>query len=855
MNSLLELLPEMEALRDREAIVLASSYRTRKWTYRELYRHIQGVARELDARGLAPGDRLLLWGENRPEWVAVYWAALARGVTVVPLDFRSSKAFVMRVQRNVEAKLLVHGAEVDAGAIGLSQLSLQDVGGLDSEEPLEPIAATGDDMVQIIYTSGTTGEPRGVVHRHKNLVANLGPIRNEIRKYAAYARPFQPIRFLDLLPLSHVFGQFTGLFVPVVMGGSVAFMQAIHPSAIIETIRRERISVLTTVPRFLSGLRGELERRFDLESEEEADPQGVGVLGGLARWWRHRDVHSAFGWKFWAILSGGAPLAPEDEAFCWRLGFVLVQGYGLTETSSLVATNHPFQPKRGAIGKAVGSQRIKLAEDGEILVRGDNVSLEYFGAGAPSESSEKAWLHTGDLGEIGDDGALYYKGRKKDVIVGADGMNVYPADVEAVLNAQPEIKEAVVVGQPSDKGDVVHAVLLGQPGEHHAEAAIKRANATLEPHQRVRAWTVWPEDDFPRTKSTFKIRRGEVLAHLKAPGSDERAALATPSRRVRTLLAQQIGRAGETMRDADRLSEELGLSSLDRIELLTHLEEQTGRELSEEEMTRVTTLGDLERFLENAAPVPRGRPGASPLRGVVRYGRIAPMRFARAAFREGVIRPLFRHYLPLTVEGELELENLSGPVIFAANHQSNLDTLAILTALPFAWRGRVAPAVQQEYFDAHLKNKGSASESLSAAIQYWLAIVLVNVFPLARTSAGARDGLRFAGALADDGYSILIYPEGRLTRDGSIEPFQEGVGLLAVRLQAPVIPIHLSGLFDILSVNDRWPKRGPVRVRFGEALWFRESQDYREVTQTIADAVMTLARRPDSSPSTPDENA
>ncbi len=156
-----------------------------------------------------------------------------------------------------------------------------------------------------------------------------------------------------------------------------------------------------------------------------------------------------------------------------------------------------------------------------------------------------------------------------------------------------------------------------------------------------------------------------------------------------------------------------------------------------------------------------------------------------------------------------------------------------------------APAVQQEYFDAYLKKTGSASERLSAAIQYWLAIVLANVFPLARTSAGTRDGLRFAGALADEGYSILIYPEGRLTRDGSIEPFQAGVGLLAVRLQIPVIPIHLSGLYDILSFDDRWPKRGPVRVRFGGALSFRESQDYREVTETIEEAVTSLARRLD----------
>ena len=255
-------------------------------------------------------------------------------------------------------------------------------------------------------------------------------------------------------------------------------------------------------------------------------------------------------------------------------------------------------------------------------------------------------------------------------------MNVYPADVEAVLDAQPEIKEAVVVGQPSDKGDVVHAVLLLAEG--HAEAAIQRANAELEVHQRVRAWTVWPEDDFPRTKSTFKIRRGEVQSRLKAPESDERTASAPPSRRVRALVAAQLGRSSETMSDADQLSEELGLSSLDRIELLTRLEEQTGRELSEEEMARVTTLGELERFVESAAPARARAPDRALLSGLARYGRVAPLRFARAAFRESVIRPLFRHYLPLTIEGELEI--LSGPVIFAANHQSNLDTLAIVTA-------------------------------------------------------------------------------------------------------------------------------------------------------------------------------
>lgn len=834
MKTLQELLPEIDRLGDREAVLHRSGFRTRRWTYRKLSRHIQGVGESFDERELVQGDRILLWGENRPEWVAVFWAAVARGITVVPMDFRSSGALVSRIQRAVNAKLLVHGSAVDASTMpNLSRISLEAIGGYESDRKLDVTHVEESDIVQILYTSGTTGEPKGVVHRHRNLVANLTPIRDEAAKYSLYMRPFQPIRTLDLLPLSHVFGQFTGLFVPVVMGGAVAFLDEVHPAAIIETLRRERISVLSTVPRFLSSLRGELDRRFDLDKAIATAPStGKGLSGGLRRWWRHRDVHSAIGWKFWAIVSGGARLPEEDEEFWYRLGLVLVQGYGMTETSSLVTTNHPFHPKRGSLGKPVGNQQIKLTADGEILVRGDNVSLEYWdskGGNDPEEPESATWLHTGDLGEIRQDGVLYYKGRKKDVIVRADGMNVYPGDVEAALSKRPEIKEAVVLGRASEQGDVVHAVLLMASGQ--AEDAVRAANSELEPHQRVQEWTVWPEDDFPRTESTFKIKRHEILARL-----------ATPSPRqgghgARDILARQLGRE---LGDADRLSDELGLTSLDRVELLTQLERELGHELSETDLGKVETVEQLEAWASHAPP-PSSQ--SSPMNGLVRYGRIAPIRFVRSLFREAVIRPLFQHYLPLTVEGDLA--GVRRPVIFAANHQSNLDTLAVLTSLPTPWRRTIAPVVQQEYFAAYLEQRGRVAERISAALQYWLAVVLVNVFPLPRSGSSTRPTLRFAGSLVDDGYSILIFPEGRLTRDGAMGTFKPGVGLLAVRLGLPVVPIHLDGLFTILSFQDRWPKAGPVSVRFGKPLYFHSNESFEEATRRIEAAVKELGRRSD----------
>jgi two-component system phosphate regulon sensor histidine kinase PhoR len=278
MKTLVELLSDMEELGEREAVVYHDGLRTRKWSYGELLRAIAGVAEELTSRGLTPGDRLLLWGENRPEWVAVFWAAVLRRFTLVPVDFRSSRAFVSRVQKDVGAKLLIHGASVDTEGLDLPSVDFEAVSRMRSDARLTLEGVDPEDVVQVIYTSGTTGEPKGVVHRHRHLAPNLRPIRREIRKYGGLARPFQPIRFLDLLPLSHVFGQFAGLYVPVLMGGSVVFLKEVHPGAIIETIRRERVSVLISVPRFLESLRREIERRVD-RSRPHRSP---GLWGGLA---------------------------------------------------------------------------------------------------------------------------------------------------------------------------------------------------------------------------------------------------------------------------------------------------------------------------------------------------------------------------------------------------------------------------------------------------------------------------------------------------------------------------------------------------------------------------------------------
>jgi long-chain acyl-CoA synthetase len=474
MQTLADLLPDIERLGTREAVRWSNGYRTWIASYAELYGKIGTVVRQFDDRLLQKGDRVLIWADNRLEWMATFWACVARGIEAVPVDYRFSTDLVDRIRNEAQPKLIVDDRWLD------------NIATLPPVCQFTPSPVTPDDIVEIVYTSGTTGEPKGVVHRHRNICSNLRPFHKEIAKYRMWARPFQPVRILDLLPLSHMFGQSQGLFIPLFLEGSVAFTSDIHPGKIIHYIHDNRISVVVCVPRILENLKNEVERRGILPRHSS---------GILRTMWRHRSVHRWFGWKFWAFVVGGARVDSDLEEFWKGLGFAVIQGYGLTEASPVVAVNHPFDTRTGSLGKVVEGQDVQIAPDGEILVRGESVT------------TGGDWLHTGDLGEIDSEGRLYYRGRKKDLIVTPEGLNVHPEDVERVLNALPEVRESAVIGN-----DHVHAVLILNDPHAGVDALIRRANERLEAHQRIRTWSLWPYDDFPRTASTLKIKRHAISA-------------------------------------------------------------------------------------------------------------------------------------------------------------------------------------------------------------------------------------------------------------------------------------------------------------------------------------------------------
>src|SRR5204863_71611 len=589
-------------------------------------------ARELANRGIAKGERVLIWGPNSAEWVAAFFGCALRGVIVVPMDDAAAPEFALRVAQQVGAKLMVCSREhAQNGLPTLLLDDLQEALGRHSAEPYNPVPIEASDPLEIVFTSGTTAEPKGVVISHGNVLGNVAPLEEEIRKYLKYERFVHPVRFLNLLPLSHVFGQFLGIFLPQLLGGTVIFQDTLKPVDVINTIHRERVSVLVAVPRILQSLKEKIER--DLE------------------------------------------------------------------------------------------------EDG--------------------------WYHTGDLGELDPDGNLYFKGRKKDVIVTPAGMNVYPEDLEAALRRQPEVKDCVVLGLPRDGNAEPCAVMILRDSIA-AEPVVQRANQSLAEYQRIRTWFVWPEEDFPRT-STQKPRTNVILQAVQANLVSKSAAGSSP---LAELLSRVTGRnPGELRADAN-LENDLNLRSLDRVELFGALEDRYQMDLSETQFTSVKTVGDLEAML-------RGKPPARVRYHYPRWAQRWPVTWIRLLTHYLLMRPAVLLLGWPHIEGRENLHGVRGPVLVICNHIGDVDVGFVQTALPARIRHKLATAAGGEALEI-LRTPPPERAFFGRAydrVKWALGVSLLNLFPLPR-EAGFRESFAYAGESVDRGYSVLVFPEGHHTTDG-----------------------------------------------------------------------------------------
>src|SRR6267142_197809 len=838
VESLLNFVRTYAALGDEIAVRQRRGYRTESWTYGQIAEGANRLARELEVRGLAKRDAVLLWGENSAEWIAAFLGCLLRGVIVVPIDHASSMEFACRVSREVNAKLIIRAnAHRECGAVpsipleSLFTITAQHDSSLYPSPPL-----TRQDTLEIIFTSGTTAEPRGVMISHGNVLANIEPLQAEIQKYLRYEKLFHPLRFLNLLPLSHVFGQMLGVFIPSLLAGTVVFIDSLKPAEFMDTIRRERVSVVVAVPRFIESLQREVERREEREGTTERFRRNFALAEKqhfLRRWWRFRKIRSRLGWKFWAFISGGAALPKQTETFWNRLGYAVIQGYGMTETTSLISLNHPFRSAQGSIGKVFPGMEVRVDENGEILVRGENVATAYRQKGLTLSVAESdGWFRTGDMAEKDATGSLYFKGRRKNVIVTPAGMNIYPEDLEKALRMQSGIRDCVVIGLERDGNAEPCAVLLLNGSDGNAAAVIEAANQSLAEYQKIRHSFLWPEADFPRTPTQKPILPYIREVVQKATNGGTESAPAGDS--LAGLIARIIGRPIQLRSGDAELETDLHLTSLDRVELMSALEERHQLDLSETQFQDVNTIAQLEKLLTQSHHAPNQHVFPTwPQHRVITLMRLAiyyllawPATYLLAAPR---------------IRGRENLRGVQGPVLVVCNHVTYLDIAWILPALPARFRNRLATAMGGERLARMRRPSNSLSlfERFMERLRYFLALSLFNVFPLPQQSGFLRS-FAFAGDLADRRWNVLVFPEGKTTEDGEMIPFRSGIGLLAKQLNIPVVPIYLDGLFDLKQRERILARPGRVRVTIGVPVRFAPNQDANEITRELERRVREL---------------
>lgn len=829
------------SLENETAFAYRRGFRTHRWSYRETAQLAFRFARELERRHIGKGNRVMLWGENCAEWVAAFFGCMLRGAVAVPMDKISAPEFARRVASDVDAKLIICSGALMAEAAGLPLLELESaVETLAHHSPAayEPVDITRADPAQIVFTSGTTAEPRGVVLTHGNILSSVDPIEREIPNYRKYERIFHPIRFLHMLPLSHVFGQTMGMFIPPVIAGTVFFQDSYKPADVVETIRRNRISVLVAVPRVAESLKGKLEA--DLGPAIRKNWTVAENEKFLKRWWRFRKVHSHLGWKFWAIISGGAALDQITEEFWRRLGYAVIQGYGLTETSSLISLNHPFKIGRRSIGKVLPGREMKLdPATGEILVRGENVAQQYWqGKELKPVTGEEGWFRTGDLGAMDEEGNLYFKGRSKNVIVTPAGLKIYPEDLEQALRQRPEVRDCVVFGVARGGNAEACAVLLLR-NDDSAASVVAKANQSLADYQKIRCWLAWPDEDFPRTptqKPKMDVIRRVAEAQLSADGA---AASAAPAVAASSTLEDLItGVAGHKvqLRPGAHLEQDLNLSSLERVELMAALENRYQVDLSDREFSQVNTVAELENLLKKSAPEPEKLDYP-----YSRWAQRWPITWIRVLAYHLVTLPYIMIMARPKVIGRERLKGFRGPALIVSNHVAQVDIGFLMAALPIRLRNHLAVAMQGEMLRSmrHPPKEMFFLRRWREQLRYALIATFFNVFSLPQR-AKYRESFRFAGEMADKGYSVVIFPEGKRTETGEMSPFRSGIGLLATQLNLPVIPMRIDGLFPFRIAKKHYAPPGAVQVRIGDPINFDPHAEPEEIAKELQKRVAEL---------------
>ncbi|MFN6963148.1 MAG: AMP-binding protein [Pyrinomonadaceae bacterium] len=886
------------------------------YTFGEMLRQIRSVAYNLRRENIAFGDRVVVIGENHPSWAVAYLATLYHGAVCVPLDPHGEIETLANFFENSEAKLAFVGAEVADKVAQIQQRTGRHVktvvwtsaGGADfadwasSDFPAEFAAerprAAGGDVALLIYTSGTTGTPKGVPLTHGNIVAELDGI-NDVLELT------DKEKILSLLPLFHAYLQIVNLWVATTYGCEVGYLKELSPAELSSAMREFKPTILTTVPRLWYLFHKKI---FDAVA---AKPRAVQTLfrAMLAANGALRDtigvnlgpklfsqVHESFGGRLRLAISGGSRFDEDAAKDFHKLGFTILQGYGLTETSGAATATFVDDNRVGSVGKPMRGTEVKIDHPdkdgvGEVLIRGGVVFGGYYkNPQATAEAfTEDGWFRSGDLGRFDRDGHLYIVGRAKDVIVLPSGKNVHPEDLEAHYLKTPLVEEMAIIGisdasEQRAGAEKLAAVVVpdfeylrNEKIANSREAiryALDNLGRELPEYQRVRDYIIRAEP-LPRT-ATRKVKRFELKKQVESGAmangggrepkewqfsTADSELLASPAGAMVAAAVRQNAKDVDVIHPDMNLEIDLGLDSLARAETFAALEHSLATEFNGDEAAQALTVREVIKLVNaHSADAPTGD-ARSTSSLIPHHSSLAAHPSSLAAMWPAIVRQT-----PADVDDIrpiLKKRIFFTPFAFAVYKLFYLFFLAFtrlevrgLDELKSLKRPFIICPNHQSFLDPFVVCSTYGYEQFSntfhvgAAMFFenrfmrWVAKML-HVVPIDQETQLMR-AMKAGAAGLKNGKILNIYPEGERAYDGRLHDFKKGAAILATELDLPILPVALDGLYKV------WPRRSmrirpaKVKLRFGKPFYAKDvaaghdEDAYAAVTEHLKSAIAEM---------------
>ncbi|MDI6777503.1 MAG: AMP-binding protein [Syntrophales bacterium] len=857
------LFPELIFLQMKEETCL------RSLTFGEVYERAKTIGRYLINTGINRGDRVAIFAENTPEWCIAYLGIVSIGAVAVPLDVQYGRDEVENLLRDSESRVVFTSKNLlsllNDAAKGLKIRIISLDTPIPDSPPAEFPMVSDDDLASLLYTSGTTGIPKGVMLTHENLLSNADALlKPGVVSHNDHV--------LSILPLHHAYPFMVCFLMPSLVGGRVTFLNSLKGPEIMKTMREEGVTILVGVPQLYFLIRKGIMTGIEslpgwkrlitrlMFTVARGVRRGTGFNVGRVVF---KKVHREFGTRLRFFTSGGARLDPAVASDMEVLGFTILEGYGLTETSPVVTFNLPGAKRIGSAGRAVGGVEVRIDNPdvsgvGEVVIRGPNVMRGYYkNPAATAEVVREGWFHSGDLGCLDPDGFLFITGRTKEVIVLSSGKNIYPEDVENHYLQSPYIKEVCIAGipDPSHPGSFVGIKSLIFPDFEKISAdgianiteairwQIEKLSATLPPYSRATDFGILKEP-LPRTH-LGKIKRfivGEVAsaaATEELPLSDEEQRLIESD--VGKVVLQALSFITERrVSPRSHLEMDLGIDSLGRVELMVALENGLGVAIPPSFPSEVTTVKDV---ILRAIEYTGGAVEIESLKKPVSWSEILRQSppddmMDRIKLKSGVISNAILHlvlwfvYLAARVFLRLEVrgrENIpaEGACIIAPNHASYLDGFIVGAAL----RERLTKLYAVGF-------RGYFRGAMTSRLARWGHIITIDA------NSGLSESLQVSAYVLKEDMALIVFPEGGRSVDGRIMPFKKGVGILAGELKVPLIPTYIEGSVDILPRGAWLPRLKKVRITFEAPLTPDDmgGLDYQGIADRLRESVISLQR-------------